>query len=121
MLIDPEATPMSAAELKKLRFDLPRLRHDSPKRCPCRIKDVEQYAAAESSDPSAKLRWARTVFVDDVSYWVWEAGQGEDLAYMYVEEYEGSVTLKSQAADGLPLEAFVVREYLHNQFGKSYE
>ena len=117
MVIDPEITPMSVDALKQMSFDLPRLDPDSPKKCPCKAKDIERYASAELAGARNRLTWVRTADVDDVKYWVWQVGDD----FVYVEDYEGSVTIKSQSSEGLPVEAFIVREYLHNQYGRRYE
>jgi len=121
MLIDPVATPMAVDELRSMVFDLPRLSPDSQAGCPYTLEEVQSYAGDELAEFDTELRWVRTADIDDVHYWLWEMDQGKSHSFVYVEQYEDSVTLSSQLSNQLAPEAFLVREYLHNQYEATNE
>ena len=110
---------MAVEELRKLSFNFPRLPKDSPASCPCSAEDVAEYAALEM-DEVEEPRFVRTFDVEDVHYWVWEIGEGRDHAFVYVEVYEDTILTGSQLSRGMTVEQFLVREFLHNQYGRQY-
>jgi len=100
-----------------MKFDLPRLDPDTADHCPVPFIDVRAYVDVESASfDSSGLIWVRTADIDDVHYWVWQMDDDGDLAYVYVEEFDGCRLTCMNSAVGLTIEQFLVREFLANQY-----
>lgn len=120
MQFDPETTSMKVEELAKLSFSFPALQPNSPAGCPQTEEEVREYAQMETDEAEA-LTFVGTYDIDDVHYWVWKDAEGQHQSYIFIEEYEGSVTLGCNMHRGLTPEQFLVREHLRLQYGRRYE
>jgi hypothetical protein len=109
--------PRDRAGLGAIQFDLPRLNPDSPRGCPCPIRQVKRYARMELDLLWPKLRFIRSAEIDGVKYWLWlETSQRAEIHdFVYVEQFEDSILIGCDAKLDLEPEQFLMWEFLRSQ------